>query len=141
MNTGPHNYSAGFVRWLKFNAVGAMGIGVQLGALVLLKSVARVNYLLATALAVEAAVLHNFLWHQGFTWADRKAANWFARLVKFNLTTGGLSIAGNLLAMKLLVGVAGLSYLPASWLSIAACSLLNFVVADRAIFLSRAPKS
>jgi hypothetical protein len=49
-----------FRRWVAFNAVGAAGIGLQLGALALLLHVAHLHYLAATALAVEAAVLHNF---------------------------------------------------------------------------------
>ena len=64
---------SGFVRWLKFNAVGTIGIAVQLGALALLTSALRINYLLATGLAVEAAVLHNYLWHELFTWARPKS--------------------------------------------------------------------
>lgn len=60
-----------FVRWCKFNLVGGMGIGVQFAALSLLKSVLHFDYLLATAIAVEAAVVHNFVWHEQFTWADR----------------------------------------------------------------------
>ena len=48
------------VRWLKFNAVGAGGIVVQLLALGVLKSILRWDYLLATAFAVEAAVVHNY---------------------------------------------------------------------------------
>jgi len=130
----------GLVRWLKFNAVGAIGIGVQLAVLTLLSGLGF-NYLLATALAVEAAVLHNFFWHERFTWADRRAQTSLERLVKFNLTTGGLSILSNLVAMKLLVDVAGLEYLLANLLSIAACSILNFFVADRAIFIPEPPVS
>jgi len=41
------------IRWLKFNAVGAMGIAVQLAALALFKSGLHMDYLLATAAAVE----------------------------------------------------------------------------------------
>lgn len=48
-----------------------MGIVVQFAALFLLKSVLHFDYLLATAIAVEAAVVHNFVWHEQFTWADR----------------------------------------------------------------------
>src|SRR6266446_8113412 len=98
---------SGRVRWLKFNAVGAIGIAIQLGVLTLLKSGLGLNYLLATGLAVEAAVLHNFIWHERFTWADRRAHTSLSRLAKFNLTTGGLSILGNMIAMKLLVEIAG----------------------------------
>lgn len=140
MSVRAGNIHSGFVRWLKFNAVGAIGIAVQLGALALFTSGLKINYLLATALSVEAAVLHNFIWHKLFTWADRRTTNPLARFFRFNLTTGAVSIAGNLLSMKLLVGVMGMSYLPANLLSIAACSLLNFVIADRAIFLSSSPE-
>jgi putative flippase GtrA len=59
------------MRWCKFNFVGGMGIVVQFAALFLLKSVLHLDYLAATALAVEAAVVHNFVWHEQFTWVDR----------------------------------------------------------------------
>jgi putative flippase GtrA len=67
------------VRWLKFNFVGAIGIVVQFGVLFLLKSVEHVHYLVATVVAVEAAVLHNFVWHERFTWADRTMPAWSVR--------------------------------------------------------------
>jgi putative flippase GtrA len=59
------------LRWCKFNFVGGIGIGVQFAALFLVKGVLHFNYLAATAIAVEAAVVHNFVWHEQFTWVDR----------------------------------------------------------------------
>ena len=100
-------------RWLKFNLVGGMGIAVQLLMLVVLKTGLHLNYLIATALAVETAVVHNFLWHERFTWADRAGAG-FARFLKFNLSTGLFSIAGNLALMKLLAGLGHMNYLLAN---------------------------
>src|SRR5580765_5706249 len=100
------------VRWLKFNLVGGIGIGVQLAALAVFRSLLHLDYLVATALAVETAVIHNFLWHERFTWADRSRAG-FTRFLKFNLTTGLFSIGGNLLLMKLLVDFGHMNYLPA----------------------------
>ncbi len=64
-----------FARWMKFNLVGGIGIAVQFAALFLMKSVLHFNYLAATAIAVEAAVVHNFVWHEQFTWADRTRLN------------------------------------------------------------------
>ncbi len=125
-----------FLRWLKFNMVGAVGIGVQLVCLWLLTSM-RVAYLPATALAVEAAVLHNFLWHERFTWVDRtdgSVINSLGRLLRFNLTTGAVSIFGNLLLMRLLVGGSNLKPMAANLISIAVCSLANFIVSDRWVF-------
>lgn len=125
------------VRWLKFNAVGTLGIVVQLTTLALLISGAKVNYLLATALAVEAAVLHNFVWHECFTWADRRSisiAHATFRLLRFNLSNGLISMAGNLLLMRFFAGHLHVPYLIANVLTIACCALLNFVAADRLVF-------
>lgn len=55
-----------------FTGVGVMGFLVQLAVLATLTSVAGWPYLIATCVAVEAAVLHNFAWHEGWTWADRR---------------------------------------------------------------------
>lgn len=125
------------MRWLKFNAVGALGIGVQLAVLIALKSGLHLGYLLATALAVEGAVVHNFLWHERYTWADRVQPSWrksLPRLLRFNLITGGVSIAGNLALMRLMVGVGHVNYLAANGVAIALCSLVNFQVSEEWVF-------
>jgi putative flippase GtrA len=122
------------VRWLKFNAVGAGGIAVQLAMLALLKSALHLDYLTATALAVEAAVVHNYFWHERFRWADRTSGSSWARFAKFNLTTGLFSIVGNVLVMKVLVSGARLNYFVANILTIATCSIANFLVSDRFVF-------
>ena len=122
------------LRWLKFNFVGGIGIAVQLVVLTALKSGLHLDYLVATGLAVEAAVIHNFLWHERFTWVDRAADASFVRFLKFNLTTGAFSILGNLVMMRLLVGAGKLNYLLANMITIAACSVVNFVVSDCFVF-------
>jgi len=58
-------------RFVRFNAVGAAGIGVQLSVLWLLTGVAHLHYLPATFAAVTLAVMHNFMWHRRWTWGDR----------------------------------------------------------------------
>src|SRR5579862_6597949 len=120
-------------RWLKFNLVGGMGIAVQLLMLMALKSGLYFNYLIATALAVETAVVHNFWWHERFTWADRAGSS-FSRFLKFNLTTGVFSIAGKLGLMKLFVDFGRVNYLVANGITIAVCSLVNFLVSDGFVF-------
>lgn len=126
--------ATGFLRWMKFNAVGAVGIVVQLTVLAILKSGLGMNYLLATAIAVEASVLHNFFWHERFTWADRQTRARFRRLAAFNGTNGAISILGNLILMRLFTGSLGFNYFLANMLSIAACSLANFLVSDLLVF-------
>ncbi len=56
--------------WVRFNAVGIIGLVVQLLVLAVLLRFG-LHYLVATTVAVEAAVLHNFLWHERWTWSER----------------------------------------------------------------------
>jgi dolichol-phosphate mannosyltransferase len=122
----------------KFALVGAIGIVVQLAVLEALTSLG-LHYLWATGLAVEAAVLHNFMWHQRFTWSDRAASRWAetaVRLLRFHLSNGAISILGSLLLMRWLVGQFRMRVLVANLLTIAACSLGNFLASDRWVFLS-----
>jgi putative flippase GtrA len=58
----------------------------------------------------------------------------FARFVRFNLTTGLVSIGGNLGMMRVMVGRVHLHYLAANGIAIAVCSLVNFVVSDGWVF-------
>lgn len=132
------------VRILKFYSVGAAGILVQLSCLAFFKSFLGLHYLYATALAVEAAVLHNFFWHERWTWNDRTSAapglrNAALRLVRFNLTTGLISILANLVLMRFFVGTLRLPYLPANALSIFTASLANFLAGEWLVF--RTPRT
>jgi dolichol-phosphate mannosyltransferase len=125
------------MRWWKFNAVGALGWVVQTAVLTGLVHGAGMHYLLATVLAVEAAVLHNFFWHRWWTWADRRAQqSAMSALLRFNLSNGLVSIVGNLLFMRLLVGGAGLEPVLANWVAIALCAVLNYLLCDRFAFLA-----
>lgn len=141
--------SATLLRWCKFNLVGGMGIAVQFTALFLLKEVVHFNYLAATAIAVETAVGHNFIWHEQFTWADRTKVDRtkvdqkkldrtgrrrLHRLLRFNLSNGAISIFGNLALMKLMVGQAHMNYLLANALAIGLCSLANFLLSETWVF-------
>ena len=130
----------GLRRWLAFNAVGAMGVAVQLVALVTLTEAAGLDYRIATVLAVETAILHNFLWHERWTWRDRASGSpgpW-TRLAWFNLVTGTLSISANVVFTTLYVSALGVHYTLANLLAIASCSLLNFIANDRFVFRARA---
>ena len=124
-------------RFAKFAAVGAGGIIVQVVTLAILLRAAPAHYLLATALAVEAAILHNFAWHMRWTWADRRGTSGILALLRFNATNGATSLAGNLVLMFVFVGVFKLNPFVANLITIVICSLINFVLADRFVFGSR----
>jgi dolichol-phosphate mannosyltransferase len=121
----------------KFAMVGALGIAVQLAALEAL-TILGCHYLRATGIAVEAAVLHNFMWHQRFTWGDRggsRMAETAVRMLRFHLSNGAISVLGSLLLMRWFVGQCGMNVLVANLLTIAACSVGNFLASDRWVFL------
>ena len=123
------------MRIAAFVAVGAAGFLLQTAALAGLLA-AGWPYLPAAAVAVEAAVWHNFLWHERWTWRDRTAGGKGSatRFIRFNLTTGSTSIAGNLAFMALYVQVFGLHPLVANVLAVGSTAAANFLIADRCVF-------
>jgi putative flippase GtrA len=126
-----------FLRWMKFNAVGGVGIVVQLAALAVFRLGLHVDYLFATALAVETAVMHNFVWHERFTWRERPALQpleSLVRFIKFNATNGAVSLAGNLMIMRSLVGQLHMNYVVANLIAVTICSLVNFLLSDWVVF-------
>jgi putative flippase GtrA len=126
-----------FRRWLTFNGVGALGLVVQIGTLALLHHELEWHYLAATALAVEAAILHNFVWHQRWTWRDRREHGWRAaltRLWRFHLLNGVVSLAGNLGIMAVLTGGLGLHPVVANLAAVLACSIVNFLGSEVVVF-------
>ena len=126
----------GVKRFFRFSVVGAGGIAVQTVALAALLRFSSLHYLVATALAVELSVLHNFGWHKRWTWADRPASPTALVLLRFNATNGVMSLAGNLLLMWALVTGLRLDPHAANLITIGVCSLVNFTLADRVVFLS-----
>ncbi len=131
-------------RWLIFNTVGAIGFVVQLASLTFLTAVLRWSIVPATTLAVEIAVVHNFFWHEHWTWADREVSGWSSalrRFFSFNLSNGALSIAGNVIFTLLFLGTLPVNYLTANILAIAVCSILNYVVSDRLVFQAASAKA
>jgi putative flippase GtrA len=121
------------LRFVAFNIVGLGGVAVQLASLALLVAWG-VHYLPATAVAVNFSVVHNFLWHRRWTWRDRGGSA-RATFVRFVLTNGAVSLAGNLGVMATLVDGAGMSPVAANLVSIAVCGLLNFWLGDAFVFI------
>lgn len=126
------------LRWLKFNGAGLLGVGVQLCVLAALVR-AGLDYLIATLLAVECSILHNFLWHEHWTWRERarnEPHRWLIRLAKFHLANGLISLVGNLLLMSWLVGLLGGPLMLSNLLSIVLCGTANFLAGELFVFRS-----
>jgi putative flippase GtrA len=120
-----------FIRWWRFNLVGAIGMVVQLGALGLINWWSGGHYLVASAAAIELAVLHNFVWHAHYTWRDRRDdSRVLSRLLRFHLSNGLVSMVGNLVLMRVLVHDLRLPVLVANGIAILCCSVVNFCLGD-----------
>jgi putative flippase GtrA len=123
-------------RFGKFAGVGLVGWLVQLLTLSALIA-AGVHYVLATALAVEVTILHNFAWHQQYTWRDAAAPSRsivLQRLVRFNTSTALVSIVGNVVITALAVEHLHVAAPIASTLAALLLAVLNFAVANRWVF-------
>ncbi len=114
---------------------------------------------MGTALAIELALLHNFAWHERWTWRDRREGgsapastergtratatavrgSVIFRCLAFHAGNGCVSLLGSLALLPLLVGVVHLHYLVANLVTIAATGLLNFLISDRLVFAAGRP--
>ena len=126
-------------RLAKFFAVGVLGFVVQIAALAVLVRLGWM-WLPATVVAVECAIVHNYFWHQRWTWSERSGSAGFvgfagfARFARFNGATGVTSIVGNVVLMAIFVTGMGMPVIPANVLAVGAMSLANFVIGDRWVF-------
>jgi len=127
-----------WIRWFRFNFAGLLGMLVQMTFMMVATRLFGMNYLLATAIGVECALLHNFIWHELYTWQEQKLnralPNVLGRLLRFNFTVGAFSILGNIIFMRLLAGSLKLPLLVATLLTIAILSLGNFLISEYHIF-------
>jgi putative flippase GtrA len=101
-----------------------------------------VHYVIATIIAVEAAILVNFVWHERWTWRDRTRlrgdARVLSRLLRFNALTALTSIAGSVVVTTFLVETASMVPIVANSISVIVLGALNFVGSDRFVFRAAA---
>jgi archaetidylinositol phosphate synthase len=128
---------------MKFFSVGVLGFIVQLSALTALTSLAHWQWLPATIAAVEMAIVHNYVWHERWTWKRRTPVAGFtgsarlarfARFAMFNITTGLTSILGNVVLTGLFLSLLRVPVVAANALTVLAMSGANFALADRWVF-------
>ena len=129
------------MRLVRFSIAGLAGFVVQIAAVAFLVSFTPMHYVVATILAVEVAILINFVWHDRWTWQDRppatEAERW-RRLARFNAMTGLTSIAGSVMVTAGLVEMLSLSPIVANIISVMALGTVNFAGANTLVFRAAA---
>ena len=124
----------------RFNVVGLGGFLLQLGTLAVLTRVFGWHYAAATAVAIEAAILHNFIGHSRWTWADRRPSGgraWAVRLLRYQAVKS-VVLAVNLGVTVAIVAGAGLPVEAASLCAVVVCSVFSLLASDQLIFTSPA---
>lgn len=127
-----------WLRFSRFSAIGLLGCGLQVLLFHVLLRGLHLPGVAAAAIAVEIVLLHNFLWHERFTWRDRRTAGRWQRarrLWRFHAANGLVSLAGNTVLIYWLVERFRLLPILSSLIAIATCALFNFLLADRCVFV------
>ena len=120
----------GAIRFVKFGLVGLSGVLVNEGLLWLLTENLGLYYLLSAAIAVETAIITNFILNDIWTFRDRRTPgniSLLGRGLKFNLVSlGGLGI--NIAILWTVTEVVGISYLISNLIGIAGATLWNYTI-------------
>jgi len=123
-------------RPLAFVTVAAAGFLLQTATVGLVTQWTTIAPECATAAGVELAVLHNFLWHDRWTWRDRAARSRsrLGRFVTYQLATGTTSIVGNVVVVTLAMRLMPIDATAANVLAVGVMSVANYLIADRLVF-------
>lgn len=108
----------------RFGTVGAAGAVVNTVGLHVLYALAHVPLALASALATELAIGHNYLLND--RWTFRRRHPTWSRLLRFNVAALG-GLATNVMLLWSLVHL-GVGYVAANLLGIAAAATVNYAV-------------
>jgi putative flippase GtrA len=107
---------------LKFALVGVGGVAVNTIGLHLLYGVGHLPLLLASPVAVEVAIAHNYLLNDRWTFGVRRLS--LTRFARFN-ASALLTLVVNVAVVWVLVG-SGVDYLAANLAGIGVGAVLNF---------------
>ena len=123
-------------RFLRFNAVSAAGFAVQLATVVLCTRWLGTPAVAATVAGVGAALVHNFLCHWQWTWADRLTSRGgvLRAFLGFVAANGLVSLAGNVAIVAAMTHATTLGPVVANVVAVAVCGLLNYQIGNRVVF-------
>jgi putative flippase GtrA len=124
-------------RGAKYALVAALGAGVNSAGLYLFKGVLGLPLVLASVLAIEIAIVHNFVWFRCWAWKDRFAGqriSFLRQLVAYNAVTGAIDLTGNISVLWALTHFFGMHYLIANVLGMIAPPIAKFWLNEKVFF-------
>jgi dolichol-phosphate mannosyltransferase len=117
-------------RLAKFGIVGGSGVVVNVGILALCKEQLGIDYRIASLIAIECAIVNNFIWNFRWTWQERRGAglgSGIAMFTRFNISSGLTALAVNWGLLVLLTEAFGLHYSISNLIGIAMGTVANFL--------------
>jgi len=124
---------ADFFRMIKFSIVGVIGAGINTGFLWILTDLAGLYYLFSSVVAIEIAIMMQFMMNDRWTFRDRKttdAGQFIKRIFKSNLwRSGGLAV--NVGVLYLFTAYIGVYYLLSNIFGIICAFSLNYILESR----------
>jgi dolichol-phosphate mannosyltransferase len=124
---------ADFFRMIKFSIVGVIGAGINTGFLWILTDLAGLYYLFSSVVAIEIAIMMQFMMNDRWTFRDRKttgAGQFIKRIFKSNLwRSGGLAV--NVGILYLFTAYIGVYYLLSNIFGIICAFSLNYILESR----------
>lgn len=125
-------------RFLRFQVVSIGGTLVNMGTLWLLYRKLQLPLVIASACAIELAIIHNFTWHYFLTWKDRikkhSVPDYFKRLAHYNIVTASIDFIVNISILKTLVKYTDMHFQLANLIGMAACPLFKFLANEFLVF-------
>lgn len=118
-------------RFLKFCIVGASGVVVNMFFFWFFYKKLGIYSLIASLLAIQLAIINNFLWNDKWTWKEKRKpgiGEFFKRLTKFAFASNLVSASGNLLGVFVFLNLLKWHYLFSNFLAISLGVVLNFLV-------------
>ena len=132
-----HHESAAWREWkkvFKFGIVGISGIFVNQGLLIALKEYVSLSIPVASIIAIQLAILNNFLWNDIWTFKEsnqtQKLAHWWQRLISFEVVSAGGAVI-NFGVLNLMVVFLTTDYQIANIIGILLGFIWNFMANRR----------
>ena len=126
-----------YARMLRFLAVGASGVVVNVGVMAVLVALGS-HYLAASLIATELSIAWNFLLHERFVFRDRRGASrWWHRLLK-SLTYNNIEYAARVPLLVLAVSVLQVPEMIAQTLTLILAFALRFLFVNRVVYAGAA---
>jgi dolichol-phosphate mannosyltransferase len=122
-------------RFLRFGAVGASGVLVNQGLLMLLHGSLGAPLLLSSILAIEVSIITNFLLNHVWTWRlSLRVPGLLRRCLQYHAAAVMAAFAGNVIVLMAAVELFGVDYRVANLIGIAVGTAINFTAGELWIF-------